>query len=85
METTDSSPSFEKDIRPLFSSDDIDHMAAMGVLLDDYQYMSDPGNAQAVYDYLAGALEPRMPPGGPYWTDEQLDLFSTWMKSGRRS
>jgi hypothetical protein len=36
-------------------------------------------NAQAVQDSLAGQT---MPPGGPYWTAEQLGLYGKWRKNG---
>lgn len=77
-----SAVSFAKDILPLFRSMDIDHMSPMGVLLDDYSYMSDPANAKSVYEYLSGAQEPQMPPGGPYWSADQLALFERWMSGG---
>jgi hypothetical protein len=76
------SVSFEHDIRPMFTDDDIDHMAGMGVLLDDHTWMSDPENAQRVYDFLSGKEEPRMPPGGPYWDDERMKRLADWMKGG---
>jgi len=76
--------SFERDIRPLFRQIDVDHMDPMGVTLGDYEWMSDAGNAQSVYDYLSGAQEPQMPPGGPYWSEEQLETFSRWMSGGRK-
>lgn len=34
--------SFAKDIRPLFRPVDIAHMKPLGVVLDDYNYISDP-------------------------------------------
>jgi hypothetical protein len=75
--------SFERDIRPLFRQIDIDHMNRHGVLLDNYTYMSDPsndhGNAQAVEHTLTSQS---MPPGGPYWTDEQLTLLRQWGSDG---
>jgi len=83
MEAHEESPSFERDIRPLFREIDLDHMGPMGVALDDYEYMSDAANAQSVYEYLTGEQEPRMPIGGPYWTQEQLDLYSRWLEVGR--
>ena len=83
METTDKSVSFERDIKPLFREIDLDHMTPMGVPLDDYNYMSDPSNAQAVYEYLTGDQEPRMPIGGPYWSQEQLELYARWLEAGR--
>jgi hypothetical protein len=58
-------------------------MREMGYSLDDYTFMSDPAdnhaNATSVYDSLKSK---RMPPGGPYWSDDQLKLFSGWMAGG---
>ncbi|MGZ3499004.1 MAG: hypothetical protein ACXWNK_12540 [Vulcanimicrobiaceae bacterium] len=54
----------------------------MDVLLDDYTFMSNPENARAVYDYVSGAKQPQMPPGGPYWNEQQLNLFSQWISDG---
>jgi hypothetical protein len=75
--------SFGKDIRPLFRQIDIDHMNKHNVLLDNYTYMSDPsndhGNARAVEDTLK---KQSMPPGGPYWSIEQLALFAQWKSDG---
>lgn len=76
--------SFERDIRPLFRPMDIQHMSPMDVLLDDYAYMSNAQNAQAVYEFLNGTKQPQMPPGGPFWSDEQLKLFAQWMEQGRQ-
>ena len=78
--------SFATDIRPLFRVEDIDHMKPMGILLDDYTYMSNSANnhrnAQSVYDSLTGKTKPRMPMDGPYWAPDKLDLFQKWMKDG---
>jgi hypothetical protein len=80
--------SFSKDILPLFRSQDISCMKPRGVKLDDFDYMSDPAgddtypdhaNAHAVYDHLTGTVQPRMPLGGHYWTQVQLDLYNNWM------
>jgi hypothetical protein len=75
--------SFANDIRPLFRPIDIEHMNKYKVLLDNYAYMSDPsnnhGNAQAVEDTLANQS---MPPGGPYWSNEQLALYKKWKSDG---
>lgn len=79
MSSTTSPVSFKNDILPLFTPQDISCMAGMGVLLNDYKYMSQPDNAKAVYDHLTGASQPQMPLGGPYWSAEQLTLFNTWM------
>jgi hypothetical protein len=77
--------SFEKDIKPLFRQIDIDHMGKHNILLDNYSYMSDGsndhGNARAVEETLKNQS---MPPGGPYWTAQQLDLFKQWKSDGYR-
>jgi len=71
--------SFARDITPLFRVVDISHMARHGIKLDDYAFMSDPDNA----DKVLGALLPRRrsafhAPGAPYWTADQLALFTQW-------
>jgi hypothetical protein len=83
--------SFAQDIAPLFQPGDIACMQRFGVRLDDYAWMSDPGgdgtypdhaNAGNVYDHLTGTTQPRMPMGGPYWADQQIQLFQQWMTDG---
>jgi len=84
--------SYAADIRPLFRTKDINCMSGFGVLLDDHGYMSDPAgdgiypdhaHARKVLCYLSpDACEPRMPFGGPYWSDAQLALFQRWMDDG---
>jgi hypothetical protein len=76
--------SFAADIKPLFRVIDISHMKRFGVQLDDYSYMSNPDNATAVLAALSphNGEPPTMPPGGPYWTAEQLALFAQWRKDG---
>lgn len=70
----------------MFRPVDIAHMKPFGVNLDDYGYMSDSTadhkNARDVLDYLTGTKTPRMPLGGPFWSTQQLDLFSQWMADG---
>jgi len=71
--------SFERDIKPLFRQMDIDHMEPFGVFLDDYGYMSKRENAESVRGTL---VSKEMPPDGPYWSQEQLDLLSRWIADG---
>ena len=77
------SVSFSRNIKPMFREVDIVHMKVHGVHLDDYQYMSDAtknyANAEAVQASLAGQT---MPPGGPFWTAQQLDLYAKWRAEG---
>ena len=85
MSTNDAGVSFARDIKPLFRIVDIQHMQPLGYFLNDYAYMSDPKNnhhnAQAVYESLVGT-PPRMPPGGPYWTPQQVEIYVRWMQGG---
>ena len=74
--------SFVRDILPLFRPVDIEHMTRLGVALGDYAYMSVKNNAQKVYASLQDGFAPRMPPGGPYWSETQLQLFAKWMADG---
>jgi hypothetical protein len=88
--------SFAKNILPLFTPTDIDHMKPFNVLLDDYTWMSDPAggslgscqsfadhaNARSVYGYLTGACQPQMPLGGPYWGNDALQKYQQWMDDG---
>ncbi len=76
--------SFAADIKPLFRAVDILHMKRFGVELDDYTYMSNPNNASSVLANLSphDGEPPSMPPGGPYWTAAQLELFAQWQKDG---
>ena len=78
--------SFAANIKPLFRTIDISHMKRFGVELDNYTYMSDPANANSVLAALSpqNGEPPSMPPGGPYWTADQLALFSQWQKDGYR-
>jgi len=86
-------PTFYQDIVPLFRQMDVECMRNPslgpqpptppgGVLLLDYDYMSTPANAQNVLGHLTGDTPPQMPLGGPYWSQDNLDLFQQWMACG---
>lgn len=86
--------SYAEDIRPLFRDTDVRCMrkTSRKVLLDEYSYMADPvagdgfadhAHARHVYCHLQpNGCEPRMPYGGPYWSDTQLALYRQWMDDG---
>ena len=75
--------SFARDILPMFRPIDIEHMSAHKIFLDDYTYMSDPsgdyGHARDVEESL---VQQSMPPGGPYWSAQQLSLYQQWKSDG---
>ena len=76
--------SFSADIMPLFRAVDILHMKRYGAELDNYTYMSSPDNANKVLASLSphDGEAPTMPPGGPYWTADQLAIFAQWQSGG---
>jgi len=75
--------SFTTDIKPLFRPIDIQHMQNLGVSLDDYSYMSDASNNhENAQDVLNELSAKKMPPGGPFWTDDTLNLFRQWIADG---
>ena len=85
------SVSFKQQIVPLFSSQDVNCMNPKGVHLTNYAYMSNPAgddtysdhaNANHVYAHLTGDEAPQMPLGGPYWSQDDLNLFNQWMQDG---
>ena len=79
--------SFANDIVPLFRAQDIQCMRGLGVFLIDYSYMSGPdsnhGHAKMVAFMLGPNGSPdRMPLGGPYWSQDSLNLFQSWIDQG---
>lgn len=87
--------SFAKDIAVMFTAKDKNCMSGFGVLLDDYNYMSDPAgdatyadhaNANHVYARLTGKEKPQMPMGEKFWTaadnpqgQQNLKTLNAWM------
>ena len=83
--------SFSGDIVPMFRPQDVTCMRGFNVLLSAYDYMSDPSadpdypdhaNARHVLARLEGAETPRMPKGGPFWSQAMLSKYKTWMEGG---
>jgi hypothetical protein len=74
--------SFARDIRPLFTDMDIAHMKGAGVLLDDFDYMRDPGHAQKVLAAVSGGAMPPESSGEPSWSPARVQLFRDWIAAG---
>jgi hypothetical protein len=76
--------SFQKDILPLFTQTDIDHMGHFDIILNDYSYMSQPDNAANVYAQVSqGAMPPTPSEGGEGpWSPDKVGLFKTWIEEG---
>jgi hypothetical protein len=79
------------EIKSMFTPDQVNCMSGLDVHLDDLAYMSaaagdatyaDHANARHVYGHLTGTETPRMPPGGPFWSDGMLAKYQSWMQGG---
>jgi hypothetical protein len=67
--------SFARDIRPLFTQQDIDHMLRVDPSLNLGSYDSVKAHADSIYRRVSRG---EMPPGKP-WPKEQVDKFKQWM------
>jgi hypothetical protein len=74
--------SFARNIRPLFTDTDVDHMKHAGVLLDELDYMRDPAHAQRVLDVVSSGSMPPSSSGEPAWSAESVQLFRDWIAGG---
>jgi hypothetical protein len=71
--------SFEKDIRPMFTQMDVDHMAAMMDLSNRDSVLE---NADAIYSTVSSGAMPPSNSGEPRWTPEMCEKFRTWKEEG---
>ena len=67
--------SFAQDIRPLFTTQDIEHMNFVFDLSDFDDVVA---NAELIYERV---VDKSMPPGDP-WSDEQIAKFRQWIDGG---
>ena len=75
--------SFQKDILPLFTETDIEHMNDQEIYLSDYEYMKQPENASAVLESLEnGSMPPTWGGGGGAWPEDKVQLFRSWVEGG---
>lgn len=70
--------SFEKDIKPLMTASDREHMLFM---FDLWSYKEVKENADDIYDSVSKGRMPPAPAGGP-WSKDKVDLFKQWMDDG---
>lgn len=72
--------SFAKDIRPMFTDLDVDHMKPTGLDLSDWQSVKD--HADAIYTTVTSGAMPPMTSGEPRWTPEMCGRFKQWQNEG---
>jgi hypothetical protein len=75
MTTRDNTPSFARDIRPLFREYDRD---SMEFAFDLWNYDDVRTSAQEILERLSDGSMPCDEP----WSDEQIDLFGRWIEAG---
>ena len=74
--------SFATDIRPKFTTEDVDHMNDMGIDLSDYATVRD--NADLILTRLLDTDNPLPPkPRGP-WPPEWIQCYKDWIKNGKQ-
>lgn len=73
--------SYSRDIRPLFTAMDIEHMKQRGAQLDDFAFVSDPSHAELIYQKLSSREMPP-PDSGERWPDANIQLFRDWVDGG---
>jgi hypothetical protein len=66
---------YDKEIKPLFTQVDRDHMKSM---FDLWSYEDVKTNANAILDSVSNQ---RMPPGRP-WSADQVERFRQWIQGG---
>jgi hypothetical protein len=72
--------SFAKDIRPMFTDMDVEHMKSAGMDLSDRADVEK--HADAIYETVSyGSMPPRSS-GEPRWTTEMCDRFKRWQSEG---
>ena len=74
--------SFATDILPLFTAQDIGCMTPLGVLVNDFTYMSKPANARAVLDQVSSGQMPEPGSGEPPWDRAKVQLLQDWIDAG---
>jgi hypothetical protein len=67
---------FAKDIRPLFTDEDVSCMKDQAIDLSDYNDVKSNAN-----DILAAVKTGRMPPKRP-WAPDKVQKFADWIKGG---
>ena len=73
--------SFQNDIFPKFTTEDIEHMNDFGLDLSDYEAVK--SSAEEILERLTDSMNPMPPkPRGP-WSPEWVACFKQWIDSGK--
>lgn len=72
--------SFERDIRPMFTQLDVDHMKPLG--LDLSAYADVKASSDAIYSVVSYGSMPPPKSGEARWSTEMCDRFKRWIDQG---
>jgi hypothetical protein len=72
--------SFATNIRPLFTSTDVDHMQAFGIDLSNRDSVAE--HADAILGTVTSGAMPPASSGEARWTDEMCATFKQWRDQG---
>jgi len=73
--------SYEADIRPKFTTEDVDHMNDLGLDLNDYSAVK--SNADLILTRLTDPDSPMPPPPHDPWSAEWIQCFEQWIANGK--
>jgi hypothetical protein len=79
MPDTGAPLSFTRDIRPMFTKMDVDHMNFVMDLSDRDSVFA---HADAIYAAVSGGSMPPKSSGEPQWTPEMCATFKRWQDQG---
>ena len=73
--------SYETDIRPKFTSEDVEHMNDLGLDLNDYSVVK--SNADLILTRLMDPDNPMPPLPRDPWPQEWIQCFNEWIENGK--
>ena len=72
--------SFAKDIRPMFTDMDVDHMKHAGMDLSNRDDVEK--HADAIYQTVSAGIMPPPSAGEPRWSEAMCATFKRWQEQG---
>jgi hypothetical protein len=72
--------SFARDIRPMFTELDVEHMKPIAGDLSKWEDVK--SNSDAIYEVVASGKMPPPASGEPRWTPEMCERFKRWQNQG---
>jgi len=74
-------PTWENDIKGLFTTQDVEHMKTKGIDLSSYDSVSI--NATTIYSRVKSGSMPPPGSGEARWTTEMVNTFGCWIQAGK--